>query len=45
MDRDKVRLRRDRGWSNGIGQGRIGQCWIGSGRDSLGRDIVRSHRS
>ena len=36
--RDKVRLRRDRGRCNWVGQGRTGL-----GQVSLGREVVRSH--
>ena len=26
-----------------IGLGRVGQCWIGLGKVSLGREVVRSN--
>ena len=48
MNRDKVRLRRDRGWCNGIGQGRTvldrirSSVWVEklSGRTGIRPDLL-----
>ena len=42
MYRDKVRLRRDRGWYNWVGQGRTELARIRSSQFGC-REVVRSH--